>query len=122
MTAPTGRPRGRPHGSRNRAKVALEEAQAAAEAALTASLSPEAIAALSPLQTMLAAMAVHASRGQWTMAATIARDAAPYCHPRKAPEPPPAGSGDIDPAELIAGDRDPEVIDRGRASGGGLPH
>jgi hypothetical protein len=35
-----------------------------------------------PLEIMLKAMRWHEEAGRWDQAAAVARDAAPYCHPR----------------------------------------
>ena len=37
---------------------------------------------LSPLEVMLRAMREHALADRWDQAAAVAKDAAPYCHPR----------------------------------------
>ena len=39
---------------------------------------------LSPLEVMLRAMREHALADRWDQAAAVAKDAAPYCHPRLA--------------------------------------
>ena len=39
---------------------------------------------LSPLEVMLRAMREHALAERWDQAAAVAKDAAPYCHPRLA--------------------------------------
>ena len=41
-------------------------------------------AGITPLEMMLKAMTVHHDNGDWDKAATIAKDAAPYVHPRLA--------------------------------------
>ncbi len=48
---------------------------------MEAEIPPE-IAAMSPLQVMLHAMSLEAAKGRWTSAALLARDGAPYVHPR----------------------------------------
>jgi hypothetical protein len=47
---------------------------------------PAEIAEMSPLKVMLRAMWLEAGKGNWNGAATIAKDAAPYVHPRLSAE------------------------------------
>lgn len=79
-------PRGRPLGSKaenskwSRAQRLLQES--AEEVKLLIDDLPSYIANMSPLEAMLISMKLNAYKGNWDLAASIAKDAAPYVHPR----------------------------------------
>jgi hypothetical protein len=71
---------GRPKGSRSvrtKAVVAMENAAAAATA--TAEIDPQ-ITKMQPVDVLLRAMWIAVSQGNWSQAASFAREAAPYLH------------------------------------------
>ncbi len=76
--------KGRKPGARNRKTIAREMATAAVMAALTEKLTPEEIAALTPVQIMSMVMISEFKSGNYLNAANVAEKLAPYMHPRVA--------------------------------------
>jgi hypothetical protein len=77
---------GRKPGSRDKVTIDAEQKLAEATERLAAELTPEQIAAMSPLDVMLHAVKIEAMAGQWRMAAALAEKAAPYLHPKLSSE------------------------------------
>jgi hypothetical protein len=75
---------GRKPGSRDKTADAKKVLEAHA-AIMSQDVRPE-IAAMSPLDVMLRAMMLEANNDNWKEAAALARDAAPYLHPRLSSE------------------------------------
>jgi hypothetical protein len=74
------RPRGRPPGKRDKSAEAyriLKQHELSVSRAVRMD-----IAKMSPLQVMLHAMSLEAEANRWPNAAKIAKEAAPYVHPR----------------------------------------
>lgn len=76
---------GRKVGGRDKSKIEADAKIAAAAATLAVDLTPEQIAAMQPLDVMLHAIKVEALAGQWRVAASLAKEAAPYVHAKRAP-------------------------------------
>lgn len=76
---------GRPPGAKNKSTLAKEALASAAVQALTEKLTPEEIAAMTPLQVLLACMAASFQAGDLAAARVAAAEAAPYCHSRVTP-------------------------------------
>ena len=74
---------GRQKGSLNKATIERDQKLAEARDRVLASLTPEMIAAMSPLDVMLQAMYLEAQTGEWRTAAALAEKAAPYLHSKK---------------------------------------
>ena len=72
---------GRPKGSKNRFTVHGRAMDDAKQFLSGLDVPPE-IAAMTPLQVMLKAMAIEAAKDNWKQAAFFAKEAAPYVHPR----------------------------------------
>jgi hypothetical protein len=71
---------GRPKGSRTvRTKAAVAAEQAASAALATKGIDP-AITQMQPLEVLLRAMWIAVSQGNWSQAASFAREASPYVH------------------------------------------
>jgi hypothetical protein len=62
-----------------KAKAVIEKA---AEAAGAIDLVPTEVTKLRPLDVLLRAMWTAVSQGNWSAAASFARECAPYCHPK----------------------------------------
>ena len=77
---------GRQKGTPNKATVAREEKLAEAYVRAVQELSRDDIAAMSPLDIMLHAMKIAALADQWNAAAALAKEAAPYLHPKLSSE------------------------------------
>jgi hypothetical protein len=77
---------GRKAGTPNKARVNREEAAAEAERRATEGMSPDEIADLSPLAVMLLAMRTAVKDGKLSVAAAVAKEAAPYLHPKLSSE------------------------------------
>lgn len=78
---------GRQKGTPNKAKVEREAKLAESRERILATLTPEQIAAMSPLDVMLQAMQIEAQTGEWRTAAALAKEAAPYLHAKKTEAP-----------------------------------
>jgi len=84
--APGERRGGRQKGAKNKATIDREAKLAEARDRFLSGVTPEIIAAMSPLDVMLHAMQIEAQTGEWRMAAAMAKEAAPYLHAKKSPE------------------------------------
>ena len=76
---------GRKAGTPNKAKAARADATRLAGLQATADMTPEQIAALTPLQIMEKAATVLALAGNWAGAAVVAKEIAPYRHAKLQP-------------------------------------
>ena len=77
---------GRQKGTLNKATVARKENLAEVYAHATSALTPDDIASMSPLAVMLHAMKMAAKASEWNAAAALAKEAAPYLHPKLSSE------------------------------------
>jgi hypothetical protein len=77
---------GRKAGGQNKEKIEVAAKLAEATELLAAEMSPDRIAAMSPLDVMLHAMKIAARASQWPQAASLAEKAAPYLHPKLSSE------------------------------------
>ena len=77
---------GRQKGTPNKATIDRDAKLAEAKERVLCGLTPELIAAMSPLDIMLQAMQIEAQCGEWRAAAALAKEAAPYLHRKKAAE------------------------------------
>ena len=76
---------GRPKGTKNKDQVAAAKQVIDDHANSIRSLIPnipDEIAKQTPLEVMLKAMSIQANEGRWNAAAALAKEAAPYLHPR----------------------------------------
>ena len=73
---------GRRKGTPNKAKVEQERKLAEVYERARAELRPKDILAMSPLDVMLHAMTIAARSENWPVAAAMAKEAAPYIHPK----------------------------------------
>lgn len=96
-SSPGERRGGRQKGTPNKATVEREAKLAEARDRILASITPEQIAAMSPLDIMLQAMQLEAQSGEWRVAAALAEKAAPYLHPKKVA----GGDGDENDGKII---------------------
>ena len=89
--------KGRKPGARNKATLAKEALASAAVKALSERLSPEQIAAMTPLNVLLSIMAAAFEAGDLGTARICAEAAAPFCHARVTPTSAPVAL----PADLL---------------------
>ena len=76
----TGKPRGRPPGAKSQATIERQELHAKLKAVKTAAL----VGDVTPLEVLLGAMRKAWHANNHPLACAIAKDAAPYVHPRLA--------------------------------------